>query len=379
MTRQLVAVDATNPAIVQQALRAALNADGPAIIPVAGSTPTDLPSEVDQRTALVIETSGSTGQPKRVELSTAALLASATAAHSELGGTGDWLLALPVTYIAGINVLVREIASQSGLYAVPLTGGFTVEGFTRAARSMQGVRRYTSLVPAQLAKLLASEEALSELRRFDRILVGGQAMPVALVARSLELGLRVTRTYGSSETAGGCVWDGVPIGDTSIEIVDGRIELAGSVLAEGYLNHPARTAGAFIERDGRRWYITDDTGEVVDGVLRVTGRTDDVIVSGGIKVSLAHIETVVRELPGLGEAVVVGAKHGVWGQSSVVVSTVGWPLDEIRTMVSARLGVAAAPSSIVIVANLPRLASGKPDRVGIAGLVESVDSLRGTP
>jgi len=366
--RQLLAVDASDRIGVWRALRAALNADGPAIIPVAGEPPADLPEEVDQRTAVVIETSGSTGRPKRVELSAAALLSSATAAHSELGGPGDWLLALPATYIAGINVLVREIASDADLHSMNLSGGFTVEGFIGATRHMEHPRRYTSLVPAQLARLIEADEALDTLRRFDRILVGGQAMPVTLAAKALELGLNITRTYGSSETSGGCVWDGLPIGDTAIEIVDGRVELSGSVLAEGYLADPARTSAAFIERGGRRWYRTDDSGELVDGVLRVTGRVDDVIVSGGIKVSLGEVEAVVRELPGLTEAVVVGVPHAVWGESPVVVATVDHPLEAIRDAVAARLGAASSPSAIVVVDVLPRLSSGKPDRLGIATL-----------
>ena len=368
MTRRLLAVDASDPEVVWHALRAALNADGPAIIPVLGTPPADLPAEVSQRTAVVIETSGSTGSPKRVELSAAALLSSATAAHSELGGPGDWLLALPTTYIAGINVLVRAIASDTNLHSVDLSEGFTAEGFINAARHLQHARRYTSLVPAQLAKLIEADEALETLRRFDRVLVGGQAVPLALAARALELGLNVTRTYGSSETSGGCVWDGVPIGDTAVEIVDGRVELSGSVLAEGYLDDAPRTSAAFIERDGRRWYRTDDSGDFIDGVLKVTGRVDDVIVSGGIKVSLGAVETIVRELPGLTEAVVVGVSHPVWGESPVVVATADSALDEIRDAVAQRLGNPAAPSAIVVVDVLPRLASGKPDRLGIATL-----------
>lgn len=368
MTRPLVAVDASDTIAVWRALRAALNADGPAIIPVDGELPADLPAEVHQRTAVVIQTSGSTGRPKRVELSAAALLSSATAAHSQLGGPGDWLLALPATYIAGINVMVREIVSDADMHAMNLSTGFTVQGFIGATRHMEAPRRYTSLVPAQLARLIEADEALETLRRFDRILVGGQAMPIALAARALELGLNITRTYGSSETSGGCVWDGVPLGDTAIEIVDGRVELSGSVLAEGYLADAARTSSAFIERDGRRWYRTDDTGELVDGVLRVTGRVDDVIVSGGIKVSLAEVEAVVRELPGLVEAVVVGVQHPEWGQSPVVVATTAYSLDAIRDAVRGRLGAAAAPSQIVVVEELPRLSSGKPDRLGIATL-----------
>jgi O-succinylbenzoic acid--CoA ligase len=228
--------------------------------------------------------------------------------------------------------------------------------------------KYTSLVPAQLARLVEFED-LEPLRRLDRILVGGQAMPVSLAARALELGLNVTRTYGSSETSGGCVWDGVPLGNTEARIVDGRVELSGSVLAHGYLDDPERTAAAFVEHDGKRWYRTDDTGHLVDGVLSVSGRVDDVIVSGGVKVSLAEVEAAVRGMPGLSAAVVVAAPHPEWGETPVVVTEVAVALDDVREAVGLALGRAAAPSRVVVVPSIPMLASGKPDRLSIASIV----------
>ena len=356
--RELLVVDSRDTVAVATALRAALTADGPAVFPYEG-TPAAAPGTVEQRVALVVETSGSTARPKRVALGADALLASAAAAESALGGPGDWALALPLHYIAGINVVVRAIASDSD---------FTVdEGGWDAARftgSLAGVK-YTSLVPAQLARLVELED-IEPLARLDRILIGGQAMPLSLAARALELGLNITRTYGSSETSGGCVWDGVPIGNTEARIVDGRVELAGSVLAHGYLNDPERTAAAFVEHDGKRWYRTDDAGHLVDGVLSITGRVDDVIVSGGVKVSLAEVESAVRGMPGLSAAVVVAAAHPEWGQTPVVVTEVPVSLDDVRQAVGATLGRAAAPSRVVVVAGIPLLSSGKPDRLSIA-------------
>jgi O-succinylbenzoic acid--CoA ligase len=322
---------------------------------------------VTQRTAVVVQTSGSTGRPKRVALSASALLASAAASDTMLGGPGQWLLCLPAHYIAGINVLVRSFAAQTE--PVIMQGAFTASGFAEAAAELDHPVRYTSLVPAQLSRLLREDAGVEALRRFDRVLVGGQALPQRMHALAIESGINITRTYGSSETSGGCVYDGVPIGDTIARIHNGRVELSGSVLAEGYLDDPERTAEAFVERDGRRWFRTDDAGEVVDGVLHVTGRVDDVIVSGGVKVFLAEVEAVVRSLEGLVDAVVVAAPHAEWGESSVVVHTVGMPLPQLREVVVVRLGPAAAPSRIVLVDELPLLASGKPDRVAIAALV----------
>jgi len=140
------------------------------------------------------------------------------------------------------------------------------------------------------------------------------------------------------------------------------------VLAEGYLDDPRRTAFAFREHDGHRWYVTDDTGDLVDGVLTVTGRVDDVIVSGGIKVSIAAVEETVRVLPGQHDAVVVAAPHAEWGETPVVVTTVAISLEVLRDAVTAALGKAAAPARVLLVDQLPTLASGKPDRLAIAAL-----------
>ena len=330
------------------------------------------PESVEQRVALVVQTSGSTGHSKRVALGADALLAGAAASESALGGPGQWLLALPAHYIAGINVLTRSIAA--GIEPVVLAPGhFDPVAFLAAADTMDArARRFTSLVPAQLGRLLdhASTEpsALETLRRFDRILVGGQATPVPLLERATAAGLRVTRSYGSSETAGGCVYDGRSIGTVGVAIVDGQVEISGPVLAEGYLGDPARTEAAFVVRDGIRWYRTGDTGELVDGVLSISGRLDDVIISGGIKVSLGAVERVVRSLPGGADAVVVAVDDERWGAVPVVVTTIALEPELVRSAVAAAEGAAARPHRVVLLAELPLLASGKPDRRAIAAL-----------
>jgi o-succinylbenzoate---CoA ligase len=370
VTRRLVAVD---PADTPAAIRAAL-AGGDAVLPLApgAPVPTDLPTEVPQRAAVVIETSGSTGRPKRVMLSADALLAGAAASDVVLGGPGQWLLALPVHYVAGVNVLVRAIAS--GTDPVPTTGRFDQLSFLDAvarldaARTVEAPRRYASLVPAQLDRLLSHGAAAEALAAFDAVLVGGQATPVSLLERAREAGVRVIRTYGSSETAGGAVYDGVPIGDTAVRVVDGELQLAGSVLAEGYLDDAERTADRFVTDAGVRWYRTGDAGEVTDGVVRVDGRLDDVIISGGVKVPLGAIERVLRERHP--DAVVVPAPHPGWGEVPAVVVPVDVPLDELRDL-AAPLGAAARPAFVVVVPDAPVLASGKPDRRALAAIVRT--------
>lgn len=364
--RELRVVPADDAGEVLVALRQALGGDGPAMMPVAhgvgtAEIPVEIPVEVPQRIALVVQTSGSTGTPKRVALSADALLASAAASEAALGAPGQWLLALPAHYIAGINVLARSITAGTDPVILP-SGHFDPLAFATAAVMMQHPVRFTSLVPAQLARLVETDAALDILRRFNRILVGGQSTPIALLAQALELGLNVTHTYGSSETAGGCVYDGVPIGSATVRIIDEQVELGGPTLAEGYLGDDAQTTERFFVDGGARWYRTGDAGQLADGVLHITGRLDDVIISGGLKVSLAAIERVVHTVPGLADAVVITRADAQWGTVPVVVTTTSVSLDQVRQAVAVALGPAARPAAIVVVETIPLLASGKPDR-----------------
>jgi O-succinylbenzoic acid--CoA ligase len=366
MTRPLRVVP-PQPRVVLEALRDALSGKGPAAF--VTESPSSVPDAVSNGVALVVETSGSTARPKRVALSRDALLASAAASASAIGGDGQWLLALPTHYIAGLNVLVRSIASRTDPVMVP-EGPFDPVAFTRAADSMDADVRFTSLVPAQLARLLDAPDALPALRRFDRILVGGQSTPQKQMDRAAELHVAITRTYGSSETCGGCVYDGIPIGNTRIRVANEQIEITGAVLADGYLDDNARTAETFVVEEGTRWYRTGDAGDIVDGELRVTGRLDDTIISGGIKVSLAEVERVVRHIAGQADAVVVAVASDRWGEVPVVITTTPIELAELRAKVRSHLDDAAAPDRVILVEHIPVLRTGKPDRIGLQRLAQ---------
>ncbi len=375
MTRPLAVVDTADPLACLAALRDALEGVGPAVLFRGGGVNPvhTAPLEVEKRIALVVETSGTTGRPKRVALSADAVLASAAATESALEGPGQWLLALPVQYIAGSNVLARSLAAGSEPVVVA-PGRLSRDRVLAAIAAMEHPRRFTALVPAQLGRLVDEAEADDDLRRalggFERILVGGQATPAPLIERATALGWRLTRTYGSSETCGGVVYDGAPIGQTEVRIIDGRVELGGPTLAEYYLGDSERTAAAFVEHDGQRWYRTDDAGELdASGVLRVLGRLDDTIVTGGLKVRLGDVERIVREQPGLADAVVVAGHHSEWGEVPVVVTTQRADLETLRRAVGARLAPEARPDRIVTVDALPLLHSGKPDRLAISRLV----------
>ncbi|MFC8679990.1 AMP-binding protein [Microbacterium ureisolvens] len=375
---KLVPVVGDDPREILRGLRGALHGAGPAL---GLGLLSGLPGDVRAGTAVVVTTSGSTGVPKSVALSRDALTASALATADRIGD-GAWLLALPASYVAGLQVLVRALVADRE--PAILAGAFTPQAFAAAALTMvsteggERVSTFTSLVPAQLSRLLDAADhdsgVLAALRSFETILVGGQALPAATLERAEAAGARIVRTYGSTETSGGCVYDGVPLRGVRVRIERGEVQVSGPTLADGYLGDQERTDAAFLRApDGSRWYRTGDAGLFEDGVLRVRGRLDNVIVSGGINVSLDRVERIVRGIPGLALAVVVGVPDERWGEASVVVASRGEALrrseavqlEEARAAVQAEIGAHARPSRLVLVDELATLPSGKPDREAI--------------
>ncbi|GAA4349199.1 o-succinylbenzoate--CoA ligase [Angustibacter luteus] len=386
MPRLLTAVDlAARPlddALDQ--LRAALDGTGDALLPTSSDAAgagardalaagTELDSsedDPDDPTALVVATSGSTGEPKGALLPASALRASAKATEERLGGPGHWLAALAPHHVAGVQVLLRSLLAGTRPVRLDLRDGFDLAQFATAATDLteRPGRTYTALVPTQLVRVLSDGgEALGALARFDTVLLGGAAAPPALLARAREAGVRVVTTYGMSETCGGCVYDGRPLTGVRVEVGD-RIRLGGAVVARGYRLRPQ--AAQFSAADGTRWFTTDDVGELRDGVLTVHGRADDVIVTGGAKVSPQAVEVVLAEQPGIRECLVVAVPDDEWGQR-VVALVVANPLpdlDALRRSVSDRLGAPSAPREVLPVTALPTTALGKPDRRAAAEL-----------
>lgn len=364
-------------------LRAVLDGSGPAL--GLGMIDTQ-PVDVSDGTAAVITTSGSTGVPKSVVLSREALLASASATAARIG-EGAWLLALPAGYVAGMQVMIRSLGA--GHEPVVLEGRFSPEAFAQATLMLPTISRYTSLVPVQLTRLLDAAEAdatvATALRAYDAILVGGQSLPAATAERARDAGARIVRTYGSTETCGGCVYDGRALDGVDLAIVDGEVRLAGPVLADGYLGDDELTDRMFVrDATDTRWYRTGDAGLVDDGVLRIHGRIDNVIVSGGINVSLDRVERVVRDVPGLTGAVVVPVLDAQWGEASVIVvarsealrRSGSAQLEAARAAVAAELGSPARPVRLVLVDEIATLLSGKPDREAIRRAVAALGTVR---
>lgn len=371
-----VLVDGSPAAIAQltRALRAALDGSGPAVLPLPATPAKPVEGQVPAGTALVVATSGSTGAAKAVLLSASALRASAAATHARLGGPGRWLLALPAQHIAGVQVLVRSILAGHEPTIMPTTTGFRPRTFTEAAADVLAGDgpRYTALVPTQLARLVADAgDGLAALRGFDAVLLGGAATPDGLLAGARDAGVRVITTYGMSETAGGCVYDGLPLDGVAMRIGStGLIELTGPMLASGYLGRPAESAAAFAGG----WFHTTDRGRLArDGRLEVLGRADDVINTGGVKVAAAAIERVLAVQRGVAEVCVVALPDAEWGELVAAAIVAGQGIrapteDELRVAVRRELGAAAVPKRLLFVTELPVRGPGKVDRAAVRDL-----------
>ena len=383
--------------------------------------------------ALVVGTSGSTGTPKRTALTARALAASASATERFFGSNSDaasqWLLALPAHYIAGAQVLARSVLAGTApviARSVIEPVHFSPEVFLQAVERMSSARRFISLVPTQLHKLLESADANPHLGAeihealgsFTGILLGGAPASADLLAAATALGLNTVTTYGSAETAGGCVYSGSVLPGVRVELVPeegmpavpdtggkpaqvGRIWISGAHLASGYIGDAARTAEHFFTAaDGTRWYRTDDYGLLSPAAapnsnkncseqrLQVLGRSDDVLISGGVKISARAVATVLEEHPAVREACVIGLPDARWGTAiaaavtlvpsagTAAASTENSPaLNEelcalLRARCAEKLGAPAVPKQLSILPDFPLTSTGKPDRAKIYSILD---------
>lgn len=308
---------------------------------------------IDPAVALVVTTSGSTGTPKPAELTHAGLRAAVEASAARLGSTGrdPWLCCLPPAHMGGMLVILRALLTGAPVKVHP---GFDVEQFESESEA-----RFTSLVPTMIVRLL---EAGAQLARFNAILSGGAALPPSLAERARAAGARLVPTYGLTESCGGVVYDGVALDGTEVRIgEEGEVQLRGPALMRGYRLDPKATAAAFTN-DG--WLKTRDAGALVEGRLRVFGRLDGVINTGGEKVWPEEVEEAIRTHAGVLDVLVFGRPDPEWGErvvARVVPSDPGSPptLEDLRDHVTQKLAKFKAPREIVLTKALPRTPLGK--------------------
>ncbi len=313
---------------------------------------------------LVVETSGSTGRPKRVVLGRAAVLASAGATVTRLGAAGRWLLALPPSYVAGLQVTVRSLLA--GAPPVALEDHPSLASAVDAVVGSGDEPAFASLVPTQLHRWLDDPAAAEALGRLHTVLLGGGPIDAGLRDRAAAGGVRVVATYGASETAGGCVYDGTPLDGVALALGNaGRIRIAGPMLFSGYQDDPALTAETLV--DG--WFHTADAGRVdEEGRLVVLGRVDDVVVTGGVNVPGPIVAARLRAHPGVAAAEVVGVEDAEWGRRLVAFVVGRLTLEEARDWIGAEHPRSWAPREVQVLDAMPLLETGKPDRRALLGL-----------
>ena len=333
---------------------------------------------VGNDTAVVLTTSGSTGQPRGVCLGASALAALTTRVNELAGGDPTWVLAIPPTSIGGLNVLIRARATGRLPIAVTSVGGaerFTDVAFSDAVdlASASGNPVAVSLVPVQLPRLLDSSVGRRALSNCSLILVGGAALTPQAARDCANAGISITTTYGMTETSGGCVLDGAPLPgvDVRLDDPDGRIFLSGPMLAQGYRDGENE---AFA--DG--WLRTQDRGRWESGRLHVLGRLDDVVLINGVNVDLVAIEDRASDHPNIESAIAVAAKES--DDIRIHLIYIGQSVDhaDLREWIGRTLGSPAAPSASHRVEAFELTASGKIDRrrsAAVLGLELAEDEL----
>lgn len=371
---ELLPVDLADPLAIMPDLEAAI-AGQCAVLPVPKSDRHRAETlrmtmragqHIDDSVAVVVATSGSTGTPKGAELTPLNLVSNADATHQFLGGPGQWLLAMPAHHIAGLQVLVRSMVAGVEPAFVDLTSGFHVSEFAARTEDLAatGERMYTALTPMQLDKTMSTLAGIEALRLFSAVLVGGGMIDPSVLSSAAKLRINTVTTYGSSETAGGCVYNGTPLAGAKVRVVgdEGRIHLGGPMIARGYRNIPDHPA--FAEPG---WYATSDAGELTGGTLRVTGRLDNIIETGGLKLQPEILETFMLGIDGVTAACVVGVPDPRFGNQicaaytgTAAVSALMEAFDDLPRW--------QVPKDLRRLEELPLTGPGKIDRIAVRDL-----------
>jgi o-succinylbenzoate---CoA ligase len=341
-------------------LAKALVADGPAISlsPVSGES-------VPARISLAVNTTGSSGKIKEVGLSASSLLASAKSSNKFIGAKiGDrWSLLLPLNHIAGINVLIRSLE----LGTIPLD----FRNFSTNPESKYSSADFSAIVPTQLFRALnGNAELLEHLRGCRAVLVGGARLSSEMRNQAVENGIKVIETYGSTETAGGCIYDGQPLEGVEVEInKENLLRIKGAVLAHSYLN----STEPLVDKDG--WYTTSDLAYFDGEKVAIDGRNDDVLISGGENISLSAVESIISgKFPSL-EIAAFTIADAQWGQilcCAIVNTNLSAQADiesEIQEALTLAIGEIGKVKRFLYLEELPLIGIGKVNRAELQGLM----------
>ncbi len=333
-------------------LAAAFVGTGPALC-FGPITQTHVPMPV----AVVVATSGSTGEAKEVGITAKALLVSAKGSNEYLGAKFGqvWSLLLPLTHIAGVNVLVRSL--ELGTTPIDLRNATE---YPRAD--------FTAIVPTQLFRALNGDiQLLEHLKNCRAVLVGGAALSESIQQSAAEAGITIVTTYGMTETCGGCVYNGSPIPGVEVDTSNGVIKIKGSTIAYTYLNDERAWRNSFV--DG--WFVTNDLGTFVDGKLSVNGRADDVVISGGKKISLSSVESALHEKFKENEFAAFSIPDAEWGDALhiAIAGEHSISTHEISSYLEMTLGEVAKPKGFLILSALPMIGVGKVDQKALAQAV----------
>ena len=294
---------------------------------------------------VIVNTTGSTGIKKRVQLSMDAISASADLSNARINANlGDvWSLLLPMNHIAGLNVLAR--AQKLGSTVV----------------EVDGKADYTAIVPTQLHRALFGDHKLLEhLQNCKTVLVGGSPASKILLDAASKVGISVITTYGMTETSGGCVYNKKALTGVSVKVDESsRLMIKGPILASGYENNQELWSQHF--KDG--WFVTSDLGKIMGDEIEVIGRIDDVVITGGENVSLAAIENeLITSLPGI-RFLATAIPDAEWGQKICLISNSEIDNDQISELLKTTLGKQFVPKEFLVMSQIPEIGIGKPDRV----------------
>lgn len=337
----VLAVDQRLPQVAKTAL---LDAMAPSAVIDQQGRHTMTGTAVEDGDALVVATSGTTGEPKGVVLTHDAVAASAQVTSNALDVDTDidhWLCCLPPAHIGGLSVITRALHTNTGL---------TIQAGVDPAAVEQAAADGATLVSLVVAALDRVDPS-----QFRRILLGGSAIPTERPSNTIA-------TYGMTETASGIVYEGFPLPGVQLRIVDDEIHIQSPTLLRSYRNRTDSSGDDPLTPD--RWFPTGDGGSLAsDGRLSVTGRLAEVINTGGEKVWPVQVERALRILDIAEDVAVVGRLDPIWGEAVTAVLELGEhpppQLADIRGQLSDTLAPFALPRAIEIVASLPRTSLGK--------------------